>query len=382
MQYRKMGKTGVEVSSLGFGCMRLPVHGGVTENIDEEQTAALFREAYDLGVNYWDTAYPYHGGKSEEAVGRTLKKLGIRNRIFLATKLPAWLVKGKDDLPRLLDEQLMRLQTDHIDFYLMHNPDHDRWPALWNAGMTEFIDTAKAQGKIRFAGFSMHDNIHHFTKVLDSYPWDFTQLQYNYLDVRHQAGQEGVDLVRERGIGLVIMEPLKGGQLATRLPHDLVEKLYEAHPDRTPADWALRFVLNEGAVSTALSGMNAMSQLQENIAVAERAGAGSLTAQELALLGEIRESYHARQKVGCTSCMYCMPCPQGVDIYGNFSRYNAYFMAKSEDAKSKLKAAFLAENDEDGPAKCIACGACLSKCPQGIDIPTQLKNCEAAFTQK
>ena len=381
MQFRDFGKTGVKVSTLGFGCMRLPVIGGATENIDEGQTAKLFSKAFELGVNYWDTAYPYHGYKSEEVTGRVLGKGGIKNDVFIATKLPTWLAKDKADLPRLLDEQLKKLGRDYIDFYLMHNPDTARWPALQSADMQNFIDKAKRDGKIRFAGFSLHDNIHHFKTVLDSYAWDFCQLQYNYLDVYHQAGKEGVDLAKERGVGLVIMEPLKGGRLATGLPDDIAARLKKENPDCSAAEWALRFVLNDDAVSIALSGMNSMEQLLENVEVATAASCGNLSAGELEMLSEVRESYLARQKVGCTSCMYCMPCPMGVDIAASFSRYNAYFATSDEGAKEKMKASFLSFDEQSGPSKCVKCMECISKCPQAIAIPTQLENCASTFAK-
>ncbi len=381
MQYREMGKTGVSLSVLGFGCMRLPVIGGVTENIDEVQTTELFKEAYDLGVNYWDTAYPYHGGKSEEVTGRILKKLGIRDKIYIATKLPSWLVRDASDLPRLLDEQLARLQTDCIDFYLMHNVTRAFWDRLYNADMVNFINKAKAEGKIKFAGFSMHDKFPHFQEVLASYDWDFAQIQYNYLDIEHQVGQAGVDLIKQKGLGLVIMEPLKGGQLATGLPSDLIDDLHVANPSRSPAEWALRFVLNDGGVTIALSGMNSMAQLTENVSVAERAGVGNLSATEVNLLKGVRESYRARLNVGCTNCMYCMPCPFGVNINGTFTKYNNYGLAFTAETKGILTEQFFEEDQRSGPSKCTSCGACIEKCPQSIDIPTELKKCADMFKE-
>ena len=283
MLYRKLGKTGCDVSVLGFGCMRFPIVGGAgavdlfdpSKPINEEEAGAMIRYAVEHGVNYFDTAYPYHGGQSETFVGRRLRP--YREKVFVATKLPAWLVQGSRDFERFLGEQLERLDTGYIDFYLLHGLNRQLWAGMKELGVLDFLDKIQADGRIRYAGFSFHDDVKIFREIVDSYDWAISQIQYNYFDEYYQAGKNGMNYAASKGAGVVIMEPLRGGKLTDRIP-ERIQKLWDSAPvKRTPAEWALRWVWNHPEVSTVLSGMSSMAQLIENIRIAEDAGAGTLS---------------------------------------------------------------------------------------------------------
>ena len=324
MEYRTLGKTNEKVSALGFGCMRLPIINGDTTKIDEEKATEMIRHAIDEGVNYIDTAYPYHGtgmgngGESEPFVGRALKN-GYREKVNLATKLPSWLIKTREDMDKYLNEQLKRLQTDRIDFYLVHALNKDAWENLKKLGISEFLDSAIKDGRIRYAGFSFHDKLDVFKEIVDYYDWSFCQIQYNYLDEDFQAGTEGLQYAANKGLGVVIMEPLRGGKIVRNLPEAVMNTFDKAEDKKSPAEWALRWVWNHPEVSVVLSGMSTMDNVTENLKTASVAAPNSLTEKELEILNEVKKVFNDRIKVNCTACEYCMPCPVGVNIPKNFT---------------------------------------------------------------
>lgn len=379
MLYRKLGKTNEMVSILGFGCMRLPIlPGGDSTKIDESLAIELVHYAIDEGVNYIDTAYPYHGtgmgsaGQSELFVAKALKH-GYREKVKIATKLPSWLIKTREDMDKYLNEQLERLETESIDFYLVHAINKQVWPMLKEAGIAEFLDTAIKDGRIKYAGFSFHDKLELFKEVVDYYDWSFCQIQYNYLDEMFQAGTEGLEYAAQKDLGIVIMEPLRGGKLAGNLPEDVQNAFDQADVKRTPADWALRWVWNHQEVSVVLSGMNAMDQITENLNSANGAEVNSLSAKDVGIIDQVKGIFKDKIIVNCTACGYCMPCPEGVNIPVNFSMYNSHHMfGREESYHVWLKPPQKASN-------CVECGLCETHCPQGISIREELKNVKAVF---
>jgi uncharacterized protein len=385
MLYRKLGMSGCEVSILGFGCMRFPIVGSTSavdlfdprKPIDELAATEMIRYAVEHGINYFDTAYPYHGGQSEVFLGKKLKP--YREKVFLATKLPTWLVQGKHDFERFLGEQLRRLETDHIDFYLLHGLNRQSWAGMKELGALDFLNKILADGQIRYAAFSFHDDVKIFKEIVDSYDWTMCQIQYNYFDDNYQAGKEGLEYAASKGIGVVVMEPLRGGKLTDRIP-DKVQRLWDSAPvKRTPAEWALRWVWNHTEVSTALSGMSSMAQLIENIRIAEDARAGTLPEAELQLVSEVCEAYRDMLRIGCTGCAYCIPCPNGVNIPLNFSLYNDSFMFKDEDLNFMLYNHML--TPEQRASNCAECSECEEHCPQQIKIPQELKKVHLRLSQ-
>ena len=386
MLYRKLGKSGREVSILGFGCMRLPIKNGSqsaadildpAKGIDEEKAIQLIHYAMDQGVNYFDTAYPYHNGKSEPLLGRALQ--GHREKIMIATKLPAWLVKGEDDFDKFLHEQLQRLNTSYLDFYLLHGLGRQTWSRMKELGALRFLDRILSDGRARYVGFSFHDDSRIFKEIVDGYDWALGQIQYNYLDRDYQAGREGLEYASSRGMGVVIMEPLRGGGLADNIPGEL-QALWDSAPEkRSPAEWALRWVWNHPEVSTVLSGMNAMAQLKENIKVASEAKPNSLSSQELALIDRVTDTYKEMLKIDCTACAYCMPCPQGVNIPQNFRLYNELAMFQDPEITFARYNRFL--TPEQRAANCAECGECEERCPQHIKIMDELKQVHPALVR-
>jgi predicted aldo/keto reductase-like oxidoreductase len=381
MLYRALGQTGVDVSALGFGCMRLPVIDHKSEQIDYPAATELIRSAIDQGVNYIDTAYFYHAatfgerGESEVFVGEALSG-GWRERVNLATKMPMWFLRERADMDRYLAEQLERLQTDHLDFYLLHGLNGETWDKACALGVREFLDGAQAKGLIRFPAFSFHGAAPDFTRICDEYDFAFGQIQYNYMDIDFQAGYAGLRHAADKGMGVVVMEPLKGGKLAQKLPAE-VRAIFEAGGSGwSPAEWALRFVLDDPGVSLVLSGMNAAEQLAENIAVASVAEPGSLSADELAVFDRVRESMRSRVKADCTACRYCMPCASGVDIPGVLSALNN---ASVWDDPNPWLTGYTRVEGKAG--LCTACGECEQVCPQGLAIPEFMSEAVGVFKE-
>lgn len=376
MQYRKFGKCNIDVSALGFGCMRLPFLDGDDSKINEEEATKLIRYAIDNGVNYIDTAYPYHKGNSELLVGKALKD-GYREKVMLATKSPVWLVKSYEDFHKYLDEQLEKLQTDHIDMYLLHALGKDRWEKLKELNVFKFIEEALSSGKIKHIGFSFHDELPVFKEIVDSYDWDFCQIQYNYMDTEYQAGEEGLKYAAAKGMAVIVMEPLKGGKLAKNPPKEVVELWNTAENKRTPADWALSWIWNRPEVSLLLSGMGELDQVEENIRIASKAEINSLAKEELDLVSKVNEKYNQLIKVNCTACNYCMPCPFGVNIPRNFSLLNESSMYEDLKGYSFAYNNFMAEKERANI--CAECGVCETKCPQNLPIRQHLKEVHAAL---
>ncbi len=365
MQYRKFGKLDWQVSALGFGCMRLPTLDGKSGNIDQAKTTEMIRRAIDAGMNYIDTAYPYHEQMSETALGKALED-GYRKRVCIATKSPIWLVNKTSDFDTLLDEQLKRLQTDVIDFYLIHALNRPRWKKMQELGLLQRAEAALADGRIRYLGFSFHDSLEVFKNIVDGYDgWTFCQIQYNYMDTDFQAGTEGLHYAASKGLGVVVMEPLRGGKLAKDLP--AVEPIWlSAVKKRKPADWALQWLWHQPEVSLVLSGMSTLEQVEENLESANISRPGLLNADELELISKVRETVEGLSPIPCTDCDYCLPCPNGVNIPLNFEVYNR--VAMYDDLKhSKFEYKNWIPDDQKA-ACCIQCEECLPKCPQNIPI--------------
>jgi predicted aldo/keto reductase-like oxidoreductase len=351
--------------------MRLPVVDHDLSRIDEEAASRLIRTAIDAGVNYFDTAYPYHGGNSELFLGKALQG-ALRERVFLATKFPTWLAKTEGDWERLLDEQLTRLDTDRIDFYLLHGLSAERWEVVGRLQGLPAMERARADGRIRYLGFSFHGSPTAFTQIVDGYDWDFTQIQFNYMDEEYQAGTAGLLHAAERRVGVIAMEPLRGGMLAAEGPEPVQQIWSRASERRAPADRALRWVWNHPQVVCALSGMNSGQQLAENLASAASAASGTMTPEELTLIGEVREYYRSRMRVACTTCGYCVPCPAGVAIPDVFSAYNTATMFDAKHTAAMVYRMWTMGSGR-GADKCLQCGECEPKCPQEIAIPDKLE---------
>jgi predicted aldo/keto reductase-like oxidoreductase len=379
MLYRKVPKTGDELSILGFGCMRLAQKDG---RIDEERAIGQIRYAIDHGVNYIDTAWPYHGGESEPLVGRALAG-GYRERVKLATKLPAWMVKSRADMDRFLDAQLRKLATSRIDYYLVHSLNGGTWDRVAALGVAEFLDRARADGRIVNAGFSFHGLREDFKRIVDAYAWTFCQIQYNYLDEDHQAGTEGLKYAASKRLAVVAMEPLRGGTLAVRPQPPAIEEIWrEAERRRSPAEWALRWVWDHPEVTVALSGMNDEAQVEENLRIASGAGPESLTIEEAGLVARAARKYREIMKVGCTGCGYCQPCPSGIDIPGCFDLFNAFHtFGKKQEALFLyvVRAGGFLSGQPAYASLCAHCLECLEKCPQELQIPDLLEQVAREF---
>lgn len=380
MLYRTMPKTGDKLSCLGFGCMRLPMAEG---KIDEARAIAQIRSAIDAGVNYMDTAWPYLGGQSEPLLGKALRD-GYREKVKVATKLPTWLVHSREDMDRYLNAQLERLGVARIDYYLVHALEGASWDRLEALGVGDFLDQAKKDGRIGNAGFSFHGLREDFKRIVDGYDWVFCQIQYNILDQEFQAGTEGLKYAASKNLGVVVMEPLRGGNLGLATPPPAVAAIWdEAQVKRAPVAWALRWLWNQPEVTVILSGMNEEAHIAQNLAIADEARPNSLTAVELDLVDREAAKYKELMQVGCTGCAYCMPCPMGVQIPKCFDAFNKMHMFGNTDEAKMMYIAFgagLAGTNEPGFAsQCVACGACLEKCPQHIAIPDALERVAAAM---
>ena len=363
MQYRPFGTLDWKASALGFGCMRLPTRGSEAA-IDDPEATRMLRWAIDQGVNYLDTGYPYHHGASESLLGRALQE-GYRQKVRLATKLPHWLVTSPTDFDRILGEQLAKLQTETIDFYLLHGLDKGGWHKLRDMGVMAWAEGRLAKGDIQRLGFSFHDTYDVFTEIIDAYEgWTLCQIQYNYMDIAEQAGSKGLAYAASKGLAVVVMEPLLGGRLASA-PAPVQALWDRAQARRTPAEWGLQWVWNQPEVSVVLSGMSTMAQVQENVASAGRSGVGLLTEDELALVAQVREAYHELCPIPCTRCRYCMPCPNGVDIPGSFETFNTGRMFDQIET-ARREYAGVAEGQR--ASACIQCRQCEEKCPQQIPI--------------
>ncbi len=379
MRYRKFGSLDYDVSVLGFGAMRLPIIGKDSSHVDESEAIKMIRHAIDHGVNYIDTAYTYHEKHGEIVVGKALQN-GYREKVKLATKLPSWLVETPDDFDRFLDEQLEKLQTDHIDFYLLHTLNATYWSRLRDWEVLNWAEGAIADGRIQYLGFSFHDDFEVFKDIVDAYDrWTFCQIQYNYMDIEYQAGTKGLQYAAHKGLAVVIMEPLRGGQLTNKMPKSVTELWENATVSRTPADWALQWIWNHSEVSVILSGMSTMQHVIENLDNAERSGAGMLSEAELILIDKVREEYRRLVPVACTNCKYCMPCPNGVEIAAILEYYNDAIIYDNPGAPR-----FLYRNlSKDKQANnCVECFECEEKCPQGIPISEHLKEAHAWLDKK
>jgi predicted aldo/keto reductase-like oxidoreductase len=373
-----MKKTGDELSILGFGCMRLPEKKG---RIDEERATKQILYAIDHGVNYVDTAMPYHMGASEPFLGRALAG-GYRDRVRLATKLPPWSVKRREDMDRLLDAQLDRLKADRIDYYLVHGLVRESWKKMQNLAIREFLDKAKEDGRISHRGFSFHGDKETFKEIVDAYDWEFCQIQYNFLDEQNQAGTEGLEYASAKGLGVVVMEPLRGGNLAGRIPPEVQVVWDGAEVKRTPAEWALRWVWNRPEVTVVLSGMNEERHIEENLRIASEAQPESLTDEELQLVSRVAETYRELMKAGCTGCRYCMPCPAGVDIPTCFELYNDMVMfgdVRSARLNYLVRLGGVMSEESSCASLCTNCQKCIEACPQNLPIPELLQDVAREF---
>lgn len=380
MQYRRFEKMGFDVSILGFGCMRLPLlpgEGGSKPDpakIDEAEATRMIRYAIDNGVNYIDTAYPYHQGSSEPLVGKALKD-GYRERVKLATKLPVWMLKTKEDFDKYLDEQLEKLQTDHIDVYLLHALNKERWDTIKELDVLSYLQKAIDCGKVRHAAFSFHEDISFFRTILDAFDWGMCQIMYNYMEDREW--EKHMSYAHSKGIAVVIMEPLLGGKLACEPPKAVEEIWNTAGFDRSPAEWAFKWVFNYPQVTLALSGMSTMDQVEENLKIADSCKAGAMSEKELAAVDMARDTYSSLTKVKCTGCRYCIPCPNNVSIPEIFSCYNeaaAYNIYKaSMERYTEIK-----KSGQDA-SSCVECGKCEEACPQKLPIIRHLKEAHVAL---
>lgn len=384
MQYRR-DKYGNDLSVLGYGCMRFTQTAG---RIDLEKAEEEIMAAFRGGVNYFDTAYIYGG--SEAALGEILERNGIRDRIYIATKLPHYLIRSGDNLDKYFEEQCRRLRTDYIDYYLMHMlTDVQTWERLKGLGILEWIREKRERGAIRQVGFSYHGNADMFCQLVDAFDWDFCQIQYNYMDENSQAGRRGLQYAHGKGLPVIIMEPLRGGKLVNRLP-EAARKIFSAHrvADRaeeesgpgealvepTPAQWALKWLWNQPEVTCVLSGMNSLEMVEENTVSASEARAGELGGPEEQMLSQVVDAINAGVKVGCTGCRYCMPCPQNVDIPGTFAAYNRRYSEGWFSAEKEYLMCTALRSTSSAASNCIGCGKCEQHCPQNIEIRKELAN--------
>ena len=359
---------GQKISRLGFGCMRFPTDKD--GKIDEEQSLAMLHEAYQAGVNYYDTAWGYHDEGSEPFVGKFLSQID-RSKVFVATKLPCWLVKTRADMDTFLNAQLERLQTDHIDYYLLHALNKRTWKAMQELGVLEFLEAARASGKIRYIGFSFHDDYATFARIIEAWDWDFTQIMLNYLDTDYQAGLKGFRLAVSKNMGVISMEPLRGGKLVKQVPPEVEQVWEKAGNTQTPLERALTWVWDKPECTLLLSGMSTMQHVRENIALSQEAKANVLSDKDQLIYDKARKAYLGRIPYLCSECRYCLPCPYGVDIPANLGQYAEGMMFGDLEGNKEAYLSFVPEQARAD--QCVQCGECLSKCPQQIDIPKWMK---------
>ena len=372
MNYRLLA--GEKVSILGFGAMRLPLNAKGA--VDEAASISLIRKSADMGVNYVDTAFVYHGGESETIIGKALSKK-YRDKVKIATKLPLWLCNEKADFDKYLNEQLKKLDCGHIDFYMVHALGRDPWKKARELEILSYMQKAKKDGRIGHIGFSFHDRFESFVEITDAFDWEFCQIQYNYMDEDFQAGRKGMEYAAKKGISVIVMEPLRGGSLAKNLPDSVAGIFDSLKPRRSPADMALNFVWNRPEASILLSGMNSDEQLEENVKLASSPSAGSLGEAGMAAIEKVRCEFLKFVKVPCTNCGYCLPCKSGVDIPNNFILYNGLYMYEKANSAKMSYNVFTPPNKR--ASACTSCGECVAKCPQKIDIPARLKDTHKAL---
>lgn len=369
MQYRK-DKKGNEISVLGYGCMRFTKKGNA---VDLDKAEQELMTAIRAGVNYLDTAYVYPG--NETAVGELLSRNHCREEIYLATKLPHYLIKSAEGAERMFQEQLRRLKTDHIDYYLMHMlTDIPTWEKLKGLGVAQWIEEKLASGQIRNIGFSYHGNADMFMQLVDAYDWDFCQIQYNYMDEHSQAGVKGLRYAHQKGLPIIIMEPLRGGRLVELLPESAKEFFRREGERRTPAELAFKWLYDQPEVTCVLSGMNSMEMVEQNLKTASESFVGCLTDEDAALIEQVKQEIAQKVRVGCTGCGYCMPCPKGVDIPGTFRCYNAVYSEGKRSGRRDYLQCTAFRKETSSASQCIGCGKCESHCPQQIEIRKELKN--------
>ena len=374
MQYRK-DRYGRELSVLGFGCMRFTKKGNA---LDIDKAEKEIMAAFHAGVNYYDTAYIYPG--SEALLGTVLERNGIRDQVYIATKFPQYMVRNIAGAEKYFREELERLRTDYVDYYLMHMlTDPAQWERLKQIGILDWLREKKASGAIRNIGFSYHGNTENFLKILQDYDWEFCQIQYNYLDETTQAGAAGLKAAAAKGIPVIIMEPLRGGKLVNLLPPDAKKAIAENERSWSPAAWSFRWLYNQPEVTVVLSGMNSLEMVAENVETANTARAGDLTEADFDLLERVKKAIRAGEKVGCTACRYCMPCPKGVDIPGIFRCYNAMYSEGKTDARFQFAQTVGLTREPAFATQCVGCGKCEQHCPQGIPIREKLKEADRAL---
>ena len=376
MEYRTFNKSGEKISLLGFGAMRLPVIDCNPKQVDFNEAISMIRRAIDGGVNYIDTAYVYHGGNSERAVGMALRD-GYREKVFIADKMTVTSVQKPDDVKTIFAEQLQRLGTEVIDFYLLHNVNSRSWNRFLQFGIVQFLEQKKAEGKVKYIGFSFHDEFDFFKQIVDFRPWDFCQLQFNYMDTQIQAGLRGLHYASQKALQVIVMEPLKGGKLTTNVPENVLRVFEKAPVKRSPAEWALRFVADRPEVLTILSGMSNMEQVENNLQILANVKPGDLTAEEHQIISDAANEYRSLFRASCTECHYCMPCPYGVHITLVMRYYNNWFsFGKSPQTLTEYN---LRVPEGKRAVDCAACNVCLEKCPQKLPIPDIMAECREIF---
>ena len=374
MQYRK-DKYGNDISILGYGCMRFTKKG---TGIDYEKTQKEILAAISMGVNYFDTAYLYPG--SEACLGRILDENNMRDRVKIATKLPQYMVKKPEAIDSFFEEELKRLRTNYVDYYLMHMlTDFESWVNLKNNGIEEWIRKKKESGEVRQVGFSFHGNTEMFLRILNDYDWDFCQIQYNYLDENIQAGRKGLEAAAQKGIPVIIMEPLRGGKLVNLLPKEAKDLIAANEKKRSAAEWAFRWLWDQPQVTCVLSGMNSMEMLEENVRIASEVQAGEFDEADRKMIADIKKAIEKTTKVGCTGCGYCMPCPKGVDIPAIFRCYNEMYTEGKNAGRFEFAQVVGLRKESSFADACVGCGKCESHCPQHLAIREKLKEADKAL---